>query len=183
MERRIVLKYGRDEVALPEATFRGVDRLVPKIPPLPPSAEQLVRQRLARPAGCLPLRQLVHAGESVAVAVSDITRYSATELFLGPLLEEIDAAGIPRNRVTVYIARGTHRSLTAAEFREVAGPELSSGVRLEQSDPDGDMADLGTTSRGTPGRSCSTRGPTSSSPTTSPGPASASTARRTRSFS
>jgi len=150
MERRIVLKYGRDEVTLPESAFRGVDRLTAKLPPLPPAADQLVRQRLARPVGCLPLRQLVHAGDSVAVAISDVTRYSATELFLGPLLEETDAAGIPRNRVTVYVARGTHRSLSVEEFRAVAGPELSSGVRLEQSDPDGDVADLGTTSRGTP---------------------------------
>ncbi len=150
MERQIVLKYGRDEVALPENTFRGVERLTAKIPPLPPSPEQLVRQRLTRPVGSLPLRQLVRAGESVAIAISDITRYSATEIFLGPLLEELDAAGIARDRVTLYVARGTHRALSVEEIRAVAGPELSSGVRIEQSDPDGEMADLGTTSRGTP---------------------------------
>ena len=154
MDRPIVLKYGRNEVALPESGFRGVDRLTAKVPPLPRSAEQLVRQRLARPVGCLPLRQLVGAGDSVAVAISDVTRYSATEIFLGPLLEETDAAGIPRSRVTIYVARGTHRPLSVEEIRTVAGPELASGVRLEQSDPDGDMADLGTTSRGTPVSVC-----------------------------
>ena len=150
MERRIVLKYGRDEVTLPDNGLRGADRLAAKIPPLPPSPEQLVRQRLARPVGCLPLRQLLQPGDTVAVAISDITRYSATEVFLGPLLEEMDAAGIPRSRVTICIARGTHRALSVEEIRAVAGPELSSGVRIEQSDPDGDMAELGTTSRGTP---------------------------------
>lgn len=156
MERRIVLKYGRNEVTLPETGFRGVERLSAKIPPLPPAADQLVRQRLARPVGSLPLRQLVHAGDSVAVAISDVTRYSATEIFLGPLLEETDAAGIPRSRVTIYIARGTHRALSVEEIRAVAGPELSSGVRVEQSDPDGDMAEVGTTSRGTPVTICRT---------------------------
>jgi nickel-dependent lactate racemase len=96
------------------------------------------------------LRQILKPGESVAVAISDVTRYSATEKLLAPLLRETDAAGIPRKRVTLFVARGTHRALSVEELRAVVGPEISSGVHVEQSDPDGETVPVGTTSGGTP---------------------------------
>jgi nickel-dependent lactate racemase len=108
-----------------------------------------VAQRLARPSGSLPLSRLVRSGDRVAVAISDVTRYSATEMFLPPLLRETDAAGIPRGRVTLFVARGTHRAMTEGELRDAIGPEIDSGLRVAQSDPEGALADLGTTSRGT----------------------------------
>ncbi len=146
----IALKYGDSETILDAGLFRNMYRLTVRPPILPPSGETLIRQRLARPVGSLPLRMLVRPDHSVAVLVSDITRYSATEKFLTPLLEETDAAGIPRNRVTVFVARGTHRILSEEELGRVVGPEISSGIRVEQSDPDGEMVRLGVTSRGTP---------------------------------
>ena len=150
MKRPTVLKYGRTEVVLPDGGFRGVDILAAR-PPLAPSLpDTLIAQCLARPIGSLPLSRIARSSDSVAIAISDVTRYSATELFLTPLLRETDAAGIPRTRVTLFVARGTHRALTGEELRAVVGPELSSGIRVEQSDPDGEMVNLGTTSRGTP---------------------------------
>ncbi len=95
---------------------------------------------------------LLRPSDSVAVPVSDVTRYSATEKFLTPLLEETDAVGIPRERVTVFVARGTHRALAEEELPEIVGPEILSGIRVEQSDPDGETVLLGVTSRGTPVR-------------------------------
>src|SRR3990172_1280318 len=152
MSRSIALKYGHTEAIQPEKTFRSVYRLAARPPLLPPSEDALIRQRMARPVGSLPLRELVRSPDSIAVPVSDITRYSATEKFLTPILEETDAAGIPRNRVTVFIARGTHRALSDEELRTVVGPEISSGIGVKQSDPDGDTVALGVTSRGTPVR-------------------------------
>lgn len=146
----IALRYGEQEAMLDGRVFRNVYRLAVRSPILPPSEERLIRQRLARPIGSLPLRMLVRSSDSVAVSVSDVTRYSATEKFLAPLLEETDTAGIPRNRVTVFVARGTHRALSDEELRQVVGPEISSGIRVEQSDPDGETVRLGVTSRGTP---------------------------------
>lgn len=149
MKNPILLKYGHGEVALPTAEFRGVDTLVARPPLLPASPDTLIAQSLARPIGSLPLSRILRSADSVAIAISDVTRYSATEIFLPHLLRETDAAGVPRNRVTLFVARGTHRALTGKELREAVGPELSSGIRVEQSDPDGEMTNLGTTSRGT----------------------------------
>lgn len=150
MKNPIRLKYGRGEVAFPTAEFRGLDTLEARPPLLPASPDTLIGQSLARPIGSLPLSRILHPADSVAIAISDVTRYSATEIFLPHLLREIDAAGVPRNRVTLFVARGTHRALTDEELREAVGQELSSGIRVEQSDPDGEMTNLGTTSRGTP---------------------------------
>jgi nickel-dependent lactate racemase len=130
--------------------FHAIDVLSARPPLPPPSEETLLRNRISRPIGCLPLRQILKPGESVAVAISDVTRYSATEKFLTPLLVEMDAAGVPRRNVTLFVARGTHRALSAEELRTVVGPEITSGIRVEQSDPDGETVNVGTTSRGTP---------------------------------
>jgi nickel-dependent lactate racemase len=146
----IALKYGETQEILAGDIFHSVYRLNARPPLLPPSENDLVRKRIARPVGSLPLRELVRPRDSVAVPVSDITRYSATEKFLTPLLGETDAAGIPRKNVTVFVARGTHRALSDKELREVVGPEISSGIRVAQSDPDGETKHLGATSRGTP---------------------------------
>jgi nickel-dependent lactate racemase len=136
-------------VPIPDGTFPRTDILTPRLPGLPPSNEEIIAQGLARPVGALPLSRLVSRGDRVAVLVSDVTRYSATETFLPFLLRETDEAGVPRNRVTLFVARGTHRAMTDGELRGAIGPEIDSGVRVEQSDPEGDLADLGTTPRGT----------------------------------
>ena len=145
----IVLQYGTTQATLAAKIFRSIYRLAARPPLLPPSEDALIRQRLARPIGSLPLRMLARPSDSIAVPVSDVTRYSATEKFLTPLLEETDAAGVPREQVTVFVARGTHRALSDEELFAVVGPEITSGIRVEQSDPDGDTVRLGVTSRGT----------------------------------
>ncbi len=134
---------------IPAATFPRVDLLTAKLPPLPPSEDGLIAGRIGRPVGSLPLSRIVRPGDRVAIAVSDVTRYSATGKILPFLLRETDAARVPRDHVTLFVARGTHRAMTDAEMRDSIGPEIDSGIRIEQSDPDGDLANLGTTSRGT----------------------------------
>ncbi|MBP2677919.1 MAG: hypothetical protein H6Q82_984, partial [Deltaproteobacteria bacterium] len=148
-QSRIVLHYGRGSLPLPMGFFPRADHLAAKSPPLPPSEDGHIALRIARPSGSLLLSRLVHRGDRVAIAISDITRYSATERILPFLLRETDEAGIPRDRVTLFVARGTHRAMTEAEVREAVGPEIDSGIRVEQPDPDGDLVTLGTTSRGT----------------------------------
>ncbi|TFH32433.1 MAG: DUF2088 domain-containing protein, partial [Deltaproteobacteria bacterium] len=146
---RIVLHYGRESLPLPAGFFPRTDLLAAKAPLLPPSEDGHIALRISRPAGSLLLSRLIKRGDRVAIAISDITRYSATETILPFLLRETDAAAIPRNRVTLFVARGTHRAMTEAEVRQAVGPEIDSGIRVEQTDPDGDHVTLGTTSSGT----------------------------------
>ncbi|HEX9849369.1 nickel-dependent lactate racemase, partial [Candidatus Deferrimicrobium sp.] len=148
-QSRIVLPYGRGSLPLPAGFFPRADLLAAKDPQLPPSEDGHIGLRISRPAGSLLLSRLIRRGDRVAIAISDITRYSATDRILPFLLRETDAAAIPRGRVTLFVARGTHRAMTEAELRQAIGPEIDSGIRVEQPDPDGDHVTLGTTSRGT----------------------------------
>ncbi len=150
MRSPVELRYGRTSFRLAGDRLPLGEVLAPRLPPFPEPPERLIRQRLSRPSGSPPLREVLRGAASAAILVSDITRYSATEVFLSPVLAEADAAGIPRDRVTVVLARGTHRPMTDGEVEAVVGPEFSSGIRVIQSDPDGEMVRLGTTRRGTP---------------------------------
>ncbi|MBE0602113.1 MAG: nickel-dependent lactate racemase [Deltaproteobacteria bacterium] len=143
------LRYGRGTVPIPLESFPRPVLLAPKLPGLPPSEERLIAERMARPIGSPPLSRLLGRDDRVAVLVSDVTRYSATDRFLPFLLRETDEAGVPRGRVTLFIARGTHRAMTDGELRDAIGAEIDSGVRVEQSDPEENLVDLGTTPRGT----------------------------------
>jgi nickel-dependent lactate racemase len=145
----LVLRYGRETLALPPDLFPRTDLLTPTPPAILPSENGHIGYRLGHPAGARPLSRLARRGDRVAIAISDVTRYSATDKILPFLLRETDEAGIPRDRVTLFVARGTHRAMTEAEVRDAVGPEIDSGIHVEQSDPDGDLATLGTTSRGT----------------------------------
>jgi nickel-dependent lactate racemase len=145
----VLLRYGDGAVELPDEAARTGALLAAREPPVPPAAEIPVEEALARPVASPPLREALRGGRSVAIPISDVTRYSATEIFLPPLLAECDAAGIARERVTLFVARGTHRAMTEGEVAAVVGPARKTGIRVLQSDPDGPHEDLGTTSRGT----------------------------------
>jgi nickel-dependent lactate racemase len=150
MSGALSLKYGRAAAPLDGSRLREATVLAGPAPEIPASPDGLLADSLSRPIDSPPLREVLRGGGSAALVISDITRYSATEGFLPHLLRETDAAGMPRSRVTLFVARGTHRAMTGEEVAAAAGPAAGSGVRVEQSDPDGDMERLGMTSRGTP---------------------------------
>ncbi|MBP2687761.1 MAG: hypothetical protein H6Q81_2666, partial [Deltaproteobacteria bacterium] len=129
-EPPLALRFGHGLMPIPEGIFQQVDVLGIKPPPLPPSVESHLARRMAHPIGALPLSRLLGRGDRVAVAISDVTRYSATDRLLPLLLRETDAAGIPRDRVTLFVARGTHRAMTEDELRDAIGPEIDSGLRV-----------------------------------------------------
>src|SRR5659263_582629 len=122
-QSHVVLHYGRGSLPLPAGFFPRVNLLAPKPQPLPPSEEGHIGLRIARPAGSLLLSRLARRGDRVAIAISDITRYSATELVAPCRVRAADAAGIPRDRVTLFVARGTDVLGAEAEVRQRVGLE------------------------------------------------------------
>ena len=68
------------------------------------------------------------------------------------MLRRLEAAGIPRDGVTILIATGLHRPATDEEIREICGPEIAAGYRVVNHDAR-DLAShrhLGSTASGTP---------------------------------
>jgi len=87
---------------------------------------------------------------SVAVAVADKTRLCGYAEFLPVLLEELLAAGATLERITFYIAYGTHHAQAVEESRQVYGPMFDQARFIHHDCTDSTaMAGLGRTTRGT----------------------------------
>ncbi len=109
-----------------------------------------VRDALRRPIGTPPLGEIVRPGESVALIVNDITRLTRSDLMLPPLVEELNAAGIPDDRITVVFALGIHRPQTREERRRILGDELFRRLRAIDHDAfdEANLVPIGDTSFG-----------------------------------
>ncbi len=147
----MILNFGcgteNQTVQVPDENLLGVLKENPV--PVGLTGETEVRRALAAPIGSAPLRQIVRPGEKIAIITSDITRPMPTAVVLPPLLEELDAAGVSREDITLVFALGSHRPHTEQERRQLAGEEAWNSIRCVDSDP-GDCLLLGTTAAGTP---------------------------------
>ena len=151
-ERDFRLKYGKTELtfSIPE------DQLICEVlgkeyPPLTDPVEA-VKLAIAKPIDAPPLREIFRPGEKVVITVSDITRaWQRMDLVLPAILDEINAAGVPDENITILIVVGGHRQNTEEEFRVLCGEQVCHRVRVLNHDAwDTDnMVYLGKTSRGT----------------------------------
>jgi nickel-dependent lactate racemase len=134
-------------VEIPERNLQQV--LLPNevTPGLTGEAE--VRRALAEPIGTPRLREIVKPGEKIAIITSDITRPMPTYQVMPALLEELSAAGVKDEDITLVFALGSHRPHTAEEMQKLAGPEAYSRIRCVDGDPH-DCIHLGDTAAGTP---------------------------------
>ena len=146
---KVKLLYGRGEldVRLPD----GCEPTVIEKPPMP-----VVENPGAAVAAALDrggIAEAAAAGRSACILICDITRPVPNRLFLRPLVERLEAAGIARDAVTVLVATGLHRPNVGDELAEVVGdPWVLEHVRVENhyARNDADHVDLGRTVRGTP---------------------------------
>lgn len=148
----IKLTYGRHglTVTLPDT----VDVLAPRFLPGLPDEPEALREALRNPIGSAPLAELVTPGDSVVVVHTDITRATPNDRILPVLLDELETAGIARNKITLLNGLGTHRPQTEAELRAMLGDRIVEGYRCLQHDcsDDTNLVSLGETSLGHPVR-------------------------------
>ena len=107
---------------------------------------------LDRPIGSAPLAELARGKHSAAISVCDITRPAPNRKTLPPVLRRLEAAGIPRDGITILIATGLHRAATDTEIREICGEEIAGAYRVENHDARvlSSHTHLGSTASGTP---------------------------------
>ncbi|MBI4319926.1 MAG: nickel-dependent lactate racemase [Chloroflexi bacterium] len=147
-----VVPYGRSHLSfsLPD----GVTGTLIESRSLPPIADvsAAVRQLLASPTNSRPLRELARPGSRACIVVTDVTRACPDHLLVPPILEELNAAGVPDQNITIVVAVGAHRASTYDEKVAKLGQDVVERVRVV--DPDAcdpaTLVDLGQTQAGVP---------------------------------
>jgi len=124
-------------------------------PPVADQAEDgvsLITQALRVPIGSPRLLELAKGKERVVILSDDNTRSTRADLLLPPILAELSAAGVGEDKITVLMALGTHRAMTAAEIEAKLGAELARRLRVVNHDwkDSSILVDLGETEHGTP---------------------------------
>lgn len=147
MELTFRIGTGVQKVTVPDENL--LDALHANDVKLPASEEEELLRALREPIGTKPLRELVKPGETVAIVTSDITRPMPTCKVMPMLLDELYAAGIRPEDITLVFALGSHRRHTEEERRKLAGERAWQEIRCIDSDPE-DYIHLGVTNAGTP---------------------------------
>ena len=91
-------------------------------------------EALAQPIGAPSLVELARGARSVLLVVDDNTRPTPTERLLPPILDRLNAAGVPDAAIELLIALGTHRPMTPAEQEIKYGREVLRRVRVSNHD-------------------------------------------------
>jgi nickel-dependent lactate racemase len=126
--------FGRGSLGftLPDGVEGSVARSRPVLPLADPHAA--AGEAVRSPLGAPPLRELASGKRRVCIAVTDATRACPDHLLVPPMLEELAAAGVPDEAITILVAVGTHRASTEAEKREKLGDAVVDRYRVVDHD-------------------------------------------------
>lgn len=144
---KLRLDYGTEglDVDVPDDRLTIIE---PVYRPPVPDAHAALRQAMRAPIGRPPVRELVRAGQTIAISVCDITRAQPRRETLEALFAELP--DLRMEDVTVLIATGTHRVNTPEELERMLGPSIVSKCRvINHNSRDASVLEpVGTTSTG-----------------------------------
>jgi len=97
-----------------------------------PSVEQMTREALLKPAGTVPLREMLPGVKRIAVIVDDGTRPTPVAKILGVLLAHLEESGISRENISIVVAIGTHETMKPEALQARLGGAVVSRYRVIQ---------------------------------------------------
>jgi nickel-dependent lactate racemase len=130
----------------------GLRLLEPELPSSVEEPAKLVRRALDQPIGSPPLRELARGRRSAAILVPGRDRVSGVSDYVPELIEELRAAGMPDDGISIHLATGTHDHSGVSDLVRLVGESVLEQVRCrihDCHDATG-LTRLGTTRRGTP---------------------------------
>ena len=95
--------------------------------------QEAIRQALRHPIGSAPLKDVVQAGDTVAIIVSDITRLVHTAQMLPVIVDELNQAASGTNRLPSSRPRG-RTAHTPEEDVTVCGEDMVKRVKVVSHD-------------------------------------------------
>jgi lactate racemase len=149
---QVRLDYGKTGlmVELPEQNVKAVLGL--KHAARIENTEAAISDALNNPIGTQPLAELAQNRKSACVVICDITRPVPNTLLLPPILATIEAAGVPKESISILIATGTHRPNLGEELIELVGSQIAAEYRIvnHYCKEEASHTDLGVSPRGVP---------------------------------
>lgn len=130
--------YGDGEIEFMVQPYFDLD-VLSSAPAAPVELGSAAHEAMSAPLGGPRLADLArdaverNASAAAVIAVTDLTRASPDDVLVPPLLAELNAGGIPDERITVIVAIGLHRATTEEEKRAKLGAVVDR-VRVVDSD-------------------------------------------------
>lgn len=128
----INLAYGKTDLRVTLPDDADITTVEPQYLPGYSDPTTALRQALQKPIGAPPLRELVHPGDRIGIAFSDITRPTPNHLILPALLAELRDGS--ENEIVLFNGTGTHRANTEDELRTMLGDEIVERYSIVQND-------------------------------------------------
>lgn len=111
-----------------------------------------IRKAFQNPIGQESIRKLAEGKKTAAIAVDDLTRPTQAHRFLPFIVEELNDGGIKDEDIKIIMALGCHRPLMKADQEKKLGKKMANRFPVYNHHPFENLANVGTTSRGTPVR-------------------------------
>ena len=149
---RVEMRYGTGTlpIEIPDKNVAGVLEISESAPLS--DEDSAVRQAIAQPIASAPLVEIAKGRDSACIVISDVTRPVPNKVVLPPILETLEDAGIPREKITILIATGIHRPNEGDELEQMVGRSIMDTYRIvnhfSQHPRNHDY--LGSTKNGTP---------------------------------
>jgi nickel-dependent lactate racemase len=146
----IKLSYGREAVsfAYDAARFRVLEADAREVRPL---TDVEIGAAIDAPLGSPLLEEIISAGETVLIVVSDATRASGSAQVVNLLVRRLIESGVSPIDINIIFATGLHRPTTPEEKRELLTPFIVQRIKTLDHDAydSSSMVQLGATKRGT----------------------------------
>lgn len=146
MLKSIQIPYGKKEISfsLPN-NWNLIGILSPKATNKKLDPYNSVLEAVRNPIGTESLYNIAQRKRNAVIISDDKARPTPSYLIIPLLLDELNRAGIPDEKITVIIGRGLHESLNEKELEEKLGRGVLERVSVIDHDPDKDLIHIGKT--------------------------------------
>ena len=143
------LKFGKGKLNLniDDKNILGV--LTPNEIKLGLTGIEEVKRAMENPIGSTRLKNIVNAGEKIAIITSDITRPMPSKIVLPIIIGELNDVGVKDSDIIIVFALGSHRSHTEDEKKYLVGEEIYKRIKCIDSNST-EYVHLGMTAYNTP---------------------------------
>jgi nickel-dependent lactate racemase len=113
-------------------------------------SQEEVKKSILDPVGTRSLSDLGAGKETAAIVVDDLTRLTPAGRIVPYVIEELEKAGISKEKMVIIIALGAHRPLTRSDMIKKLGQSVVNTMDVRNHHPYENLVDLGKTENGTP---------------------------------